>query len=346
MSRGHVAPTRHGGFTLVELLVVMAIIAILMGLLLPAVQKVREAAARTQSQNNLKQIGLAAHNFNDSQGKLPPTYGWRPKLAEGQRYKAGASLGSAFFHLLPYIEQHALYESSNTAKTSIYTLDPRSSSSVNDYTGPPTNYGYIYRVTTTYDAYPATTTIPSTTFYSAYPVVYGKRVNLYVAAHDPGNTSPNYYSSYAVNAEIMDKELAIQQITDGTSNTVLAAEAYGTCTSDSNAYRINGWSYPYPGYGYSQSVSYEYPATPERNTSTTTSYKYTYVPRFYQSPGKTFQVRPLPSQCDGSVPQGLSAGSIQVALGDGSIRGLNPSMDASTWNSAVTPTAGEVLKDW
>src|SRR5205823_5038829 len=92
------------GFTLVELLVVIAIVAVLIGLLLPAVQRVREAAARLACMNNLKQIGLAIHNFHDSRGQFPAGY-----LTRATTDPASTSPGWGWAaQILPFIEQEPL----------------------------------------------------------------------------------------------------------------------------------------------------------------------------------------------------------------------------------------------
>jgi prepilin-type N-terminal cleavage/methylation domain-containing protein len=119
----HPLPKRRA-FTLIELLVVIAIIAILIALLVPAVQKVREAAARTQSTNNLKQIGLATHAAQDARKMLPVAWnawwmhvgqpggnpaGYDPPVYTGpwQTFSGDVTL---FYHLLPFLDQDPLYQ--------------------------------------------------------------------------------------------------------------------------------------------------------------------------------------------------------------------------------------------
>lgn len=193
---------RHKGFTLIELLVVIAIIAILIALLLPAVQQAREAARRSQCKNNLKQFGLAFHNYHDNYKMFPPCLITRPGGSGWTDRCANMSNGSAVADnnyrawgwgtfILPYIDQAPLYN----------TLQP-------DGCRMP-NAGASYGSTS-----PLNDPLP------AYrcPSDTGKAVN---AMHQSYTTS-----NYVVNERISgnNTNIRIRDITDGTSNTLMLAE--------------------------------------------------------------------------------------------------------------------------
>src|SRR6056297_4055498 len=103
-------PTLKRGFTLIELLVVIAIIAVLVALLLPAVQQAREAARRSSCKNNLKQLGLALHNYHDTHGMFPINWGTG---YDGTTNPTSSIQFSWMTYILPYIEESALYDTIN-----------------------------------------------------------------------------------------------------------------------------------------------------------------------------------------------------------------------------------------
>ncbi|OWK40272.1 DUF1559 domain-containing protein [Fimbriiglobus ruber] len=193
--------TRHnGGFTLIELLVVIAIIAILIGLLLPAVQKVREAAARAKCTNNLKQMGLALQGYHDVYLFFPSGgSNANPGVNGSQPYPYwSSSAGSWAFQILPYIEQTAVYNSANTttyAQTPIPTyFCPSRRAPQKD------NNGYA-----------------GTDYYG----------NAYCPNNAPNSSNQGVQSGLfrqATNNQSTCPRISIASITDGTSNTISVGE--------------------------------------------------------------------------------------------------------------------------
>ncbi len=329
----------RAAFTLIELLVVIAIIAILIGLLLPAVQKVREAAARSQCTNNLKQMSLALHNANDTNGRLPPlagTYG-------------GAYLAPHLFHLLPFIEQGNVYNKA-TVSNFVIPLWETPGATTGSFLRATKVSTYQCPSDVTLNKNTATDWLPGDASYGANFQVFGNRAK-------PLSSSP---------ADWDGKASIPSTFSDGQSNTVVYAEKMAFCPgtlANTGVFfaSINGPS----GAGGTWWMRGIYRAatvfsgTPPTSNDSYPGDRLSAVfgggkgndnTVWYTGNNSKFISRPKNAastggQCDRGVASTMHTGGIQVGLGDGSVRTVADAVLPAVWWAALTPSNNEVLGD-
>jgi prepilin-type processing-associated H-X9-DG protein/prepilin-type N-terminal cleavage/methylation domain-containing protein len=308
--------TPRVGFTLIELLVVIAIIAILIALLVPAVQKVREAASRTQCINNLKQIGVALHNFHDTH-KVFPASGW---TMAGPGNPSGKFVGWRLLSL-PYIEQQNLqrlydfnlnwWEGSNLTAAA-FPLD-------------------VYRCPSVYQRLTVTSAVakpprPAMTFPQPlaptdYDAIMGVQPTV-----DP------MYASHPINRSVMFRNSTTKmvQVTDGTSSTIMVVECaarplvfhgrtpISTFTNDQG----QGW------------IDSEGPFSVDGANADGT----------LQSLGPVLTPRPINATND-NEPYSFHPGGINVLFADGHVQLVRDSIPLLTFAALCTKAAGEPVTD-
>lgn len=310
------------GFTLIELLVVIAIIAILIALLLPAVQQAREAARRTQCKNNLKQFGLAFHNYHDTHDVFP--YGHQQELYAGQTKRRDCW----FQRVLPFLDQAPLYN--------LYEGYP----AVNAYEGE-----YIHRITNRSIVGPVPAgSCPSdpnapgiggngglTAFQSNYAVCAGVG-QLSGMVIDPVTrlmsvTNMNTVGNTGTGLFFQNSKTGFRTCTDGASNTLLVSEG----VIRNNA--VGAWGELGGHWGGAPHGSFGFSTAEPPNTSV--------ADRVYSCKATVYIAAPNAAPCENGNAGGLAGrwnfarsfhvGGVQCTMADGSVRFISTNIDRQTW---------------
>jgi len=308
------APTRRA-LTLIELLVVIAIIAILIALLVPAVQRVRAAAAQSHCANNLKQIGLACHAVNDTHKRMPPAFGFFP---ESDLYDGGNGLGTVFFHLLPHVDKHALYQQSRNQE-----IGRRGPRNFFMYTT-----GGVHQTQVSLFNCPADPTLRPTMPRGGEYAQSSYAANYIVFA--------NVKVDFA-NKNAQGKPRLAVTFHDGASQTILFAEKYASAWNTEFKGGCH-WAY-FQADCYNPHFAYYEPG--RINSPPSVDPNAVGPKDAADSRNSRFQVRPNHAGgCNPCLPAtGHSA--MNVCMGDASVRPLASGMDPQAWWALVTPAGGE-----
>ena len=294
--------SRQRGFTLIELLVVIAIIAVLIALLLPAVQQAREAARRTQCKNNLKQIGLAMHNYHDTFLMFSPLEVMRQEpngnlyCTPGGLQQWGTRAGAWHIFLLPYIDQAALYRNMDFETSIGGTANNQAAykKNIEAYLCPSNvNKDYVNG------------NIPS------HIINYG--ANIGTAYNNPSIEC----TKSATGIFWHNSSVRMADISDGTSNTALAAETLG--------YTPGG---PKSSSGYGTIVDF-------RGTAISASVRFDVPPNSAGLPGyRWFE------------PGSFHVGGMHLLMADGAVRFINENIDMTTFRGIGTRNGGERIGEF
>jgi prepilin-type N-terminal cleavage/methylation domain-containing protein/prepilin-type processing-associated H-X9-DG protein len=368
-------PSKRQGFTLIELLVVIAIIAVLIALLLPAVQSAREAARRAQCVNNLKQLGLAIHNYHSTNGALPPLWGSFANPGFGEPQDLGGWPLNWAVALLPYFEQQNLFNASNNAcrggAWDAVNLNTVSSAKINTLTCPSESIKTGPWIASTFMSYHANMGGPASIYGWTGPIVPMNGAYSGQAGHAniPEEAAPGQFTPTNLGT------FGFESVTDGLSNTACFSEAL-----IGYAGYVNVPPGQKPG---SLRVSYQTNFTVNMDTGNATE-AMNFVKTCQSLPGTTAATNPTQwsGACwDGdhagtlhfnaynhnNTPNGLScvaqnswggppggyndaitatslhSGGVNVCFTDGSVKFIKDTIAIATWWALGTRNQGEIL---